>query len=66
MRPITEAEWNDYDWIDTHEGFFIRGLKKTEPPPAPDDGMKYILVEVTTFSDSERVYKWVPAVTVEG
>jgi hypothetical protein len=61
LKQITQEEWDAYEWIDTGEGYFIRGVKKTSQPDFPDDGMKYFLVETTTFSDSERQYKIVPA-----
>ena len=57
--PITEQEWNDYEWIETEKkDVFIRGIRKTDPP---DDGYHY--VEITTFSDTEQ--KWARAVFYE-
>lgn len=60
FRDITQAEWDEYEWIEVSEmgeKFFIRGLKRTQPP---QDGFVY--VDDTRLGDSER--KWRRAKTI--
>jgi hypothetical protein len=65
LRPITEQEWNEYEWLDTLEKdangtpIVIRGVRRTSPP---DDGFHYS--EITTFADTER--KWARTMTSKG
>lgn len=56
LRPLTQKDLEDYEWIDvSSQGedrpIWIRGGKKTSPP---NDGFVY--KENTRFNDTER--KW--------
>ncbi len=67
MRQITIDEWNKYKWIEAGSfgSNFIRGIERTIPPPMPDDGFVYELIETTTFSDAKQTWKWMPKWTYE-
>lgn len=65
MRQVTKKEWEEYEWIDvtaygSNDIEVIPGFKKNDPPPMPNDGLMYKLVEVTKMADRQRRWEWKP------
>lgn len=65
-RPITQAEWDAYDWIDVrhmrHPGqLFLRGTKRSGEKPR--DGYAYVEERVTNPETGQSEYRWVRAET---
>jgi|WetSurMetagenome_2_1015567.scaffolds.fasta_scaffold1201061_1 hypothetical protein len=65
MRQITIEEWEKYEWIEVGSfgSGYVQGIEKTEPPPKPNDGLAYILIDITSMMDRKQVWKWLPCMT---
>jgi hypothetical protein len=67
LRPITQQEWDEYEWIevttwgDAADGkkVYVRGLKNAGNPP--DDGFLYDCVA----DMGKGAYVWVQRMTAE-
>ena len=69
-RQITLEEWNEYEWVEVTTPadkypIYLRGVRNTTSPTVPNDGMKYIIKDTTTFGGRERNYFILPLMTYD-
>ena len=70
-RQMLKSEWEEYEMIDVSTvsdetgTVYIKGFKKAEIPPEPDNIHVWKLKETTKLGDTQRSYIWIPVMIEE-